>query len=136
MSHHYPMQGAYPVAQAGAVYGSGMYPSQMDQEMQRYQYQLLMNAAVTGAMIGASGAAAMQLHRRQQQGISWGEVGRGTVKGAFQVGVAVTAATAVGRLFNNPTWGTVAGLATGTAVMYALTGPKDQVTAKGETEHE
>lgn len=86
-----------------------------------WELQQLTNAAKNGAIIGGTGAAAIQLRRMQNEGIGWDEVAKGTLKGAAQVGLAATAATAVGSLFrNNQALSLAATLATGTAVMYVL----------------
>lgn len=93
---------------------------------QQQEFNLLMNAATTGAVIGGTGAAAMQLRRYQQGQATWQDAARGTLKGALQVSVAATAATAVGRMFNNPALSLAATLATGTAVMYVLTREQEE----------
>ena len=108
--------------------GGYMQPGMTPEQAQQYQLNILLDAAKTGAMIGATGAAAMQLHRYQNEGVTWQEAARATATGALQVGTAVTAATAVGRLFNNSALSTIASLATGTAVMYALTRPKEEAS--------
>lgn len=116
MSHpyYYPMQP-----------GGHMQPYAPNPQDPQYQLHVLLDAAKTGAVIGAAGAAAVQLHRYQQEGITWEQAARGTAKGALQVGLAATAATAVGRLFDNSALSLAATLATGTAVMYALTRPEE-----------
>jgi hypothetical protein len=116
-NYYYPMQPGVPMQPV----------NQPAQYYYQYDMNVLLDAAKTGAIIGGAGAAALQLHRYHNEGITWQEAAQGTVKGAFQVGVAATAATAVGRLFGNHTaLGLVATLATGTAVMYVLNKPKEE----------
>jgi len=121
MTHYYYNPGAYMQ--------NGMQPANHANGMTQQQYEMnvLLEAAKTGAIIGGTGAAAMQLHKYQQGGMTWQEAATGTVKGAFQVGVAATAATAVGRMFGqNNALSLAATLATGTAVMYVLNRPKPE----------
>ena len=104
-------------------------PSQQTDPVQQQQQDmnLLMNAAKTGAVVGATGAAAMNLHRMRNDGMSWQEAATNTVKAGFTAGVATAAATAVGRMFvRNPTLSLAATLAAGTAVMYVLTDKKKE----------
>ncbi|MCG8425899.1 MAG: magnetosome protein MamC [Chromatiales bacterium] len=103
------------------------YPMQtngMPQQSQQQELMLLLDAARNGAMVGAAGAAAANLHRMRQQQVDWQEAVRNTAKVGFTAGVATAAATAVGQMFaRNPVLSVVATLATGTAVMYALNKP-------------
>ena len=118
MTQHYYYQG-YPMGYA-------------PEHQTAYQQELnmLMEAAKTGAIIGGTGAAAYQMHRYHNEGVSWQEAATGTVKGALQVSVAATAATAVGHMFGgNKALSLAATLVTGTAVMYALTKPKEEDNA-------
>lgn len=114
--YYYPMQPSVP-----------MHPGPVQSpDAQQHELSMLMDAAKTGAIIGATGAAAMQLHRHHQEGISLREGVQGTVKGALHVGLAATAATAVGQLFRNSSALSLAAtLATGTAVMYVLNKPDE-----------
>jgi hypothetical protein len=114
--YYYPMQPVAPM-QPNVPQNPYFHPADIN---------VLLDAAKTGAMVGAAGAGAVQLHRYQQEGISWQEAYRGTVKGALQVGIATTAATAVGRMFDNKALSLLATLATGTAVMYVLNKPKEE----------
>lgn len=121
MSHnyYYPMQPGMTMPQAMTQQST----------QQQQELNLLLNAAKTGAIIGGSGAAAMQLHRYHREGIAWQEAATGTLKGALQVGVAATAATAVGRMFgNNTALSLAATLLTGTAVMYVMNKPKEEAS--------
>ena len=125
MTHHYyyPMQaGPQPGEQAGGY----MQPGMTYEQAQQYQINMLLDAAKTGAVVGGAGAAAIQLHRYRRDGISWQEAARGTLEGALKVSVETTAATAVGRLFDNSALSLMATLATGTAVMYALNRPREE----------
>lgn len=89
---------------------------------QRHEMNLLLNAARTGAVVGATGAAAVNLHRMRNAGIGWQEALTNTVKVGFTAGVATAAAAAVGQMFGrHPVLSLAASLATGTAVMYVLT---------------
>ncbi|AGA32308.1 hypothetical protein TVNIR_0607 [Thioalkalivibrio nitratireducens DSM 14787] len=109
-THHYPMQVLSPYPQHPAAL-------QPQQELNR-----LLDAARTGMMVGGAGAAALHLHRMRDQGIGWQEALGSSVKTSLQAGVATAAASAVGRMFaGNPVLAAAATLATGTAVMYALT---------------
>lgn len=96
------------------------YARQNAADSRSMELRQLAEAAKTGAIIGGTGAAALQLRQMQQQRIGWQQAARGTLKGAAQVSLAATAATAVGNLFNNKALSLAATLATGTAVMYAL----------------
>lgn len=122
MSHPY----YYPIQPGGYMQPNAPNP----QDAQQHQLNILLNAAKTGAVIGAAGAGAVQLHRYQQEGITWDQAARGTLKGALEVSLATTAATAVGSLFNNSALSLAATLATGTAVMYVLTRPKEAATGE------
>ena len=103
--HHYPM---YPYV---------MQP----QEPKKTDLNLLLDAAKTGAIVGATGAAAVNLHRARRGEVDWQEGLGNTVKVGFSAGVATAAATAVGHMFaRQPALSLLATLATGTAVMYAL----------------
>jgi hypothetical protein len=114
--HYYPMQ---PMQS---------YDPQQ-QLQQQHEMNLLMNAAKTGAMVGASGAAAYNLHRMRNEGITWQEAAMNTAKVGFTAGVATAAATAVGHMFSrHPALSLAATLATGTAVMYALTNGKKEAS--------
>ena len=99
-----------------------MYPYVMQpQEPQKTDLNLLLDAARTGAVVGATGAAAVNLHRARQGEVNWQQGVSDTVKVGFSAGVATAAATAVGQLFaRQPALSLLATLATGTAVMYAL----------------
>ncbi len=114
--HYYPMQ---PMP---------MMPADQQQAMQQqHDMNLLMNAAMTGAMVGATGAAALNLHRIRNDEANWQQALTSTVKVGFTAGVATAAATAVGRMFvRHPTLSVIATIATGTAVMYALTDGKKE----------
>jgi acetate kinase len=108
MTHYYPMHVMQPYV-----------PQQ--QEMQQHDLHLLLNAAKTGAAVGATGAAAMNLHRIRRAEIDWQQALGNTVKVGFTAGVATAAAAAVGQMVaRRPLLSLVATLATGTAVMYAL----------------
>lgn len=109
-------------------YGTAMqpyatYPQQVDPNQQQHQdMNLLLNAARTGAMVGATGAAAMNLHQVRNDGMGWQQAATNTIKVGVTAGVATAAATAVGRMFvRHPALSLAATLVTGTAVMYALT---------------
>lgn len=89
---------------------------------QRHDMNLLLNAARTGALIGATGAAALNLHRLRNQETNWQQAAVQTAKVGLTAGVATAAATAVGRMFvRYPALSMAATFATGTAVMYVLT---------------
>jgi hypothetical protein len=90
--------------------------------VERTELQTLLDAGKTGAMVGTAGAAAMNLHRMQREGISWQAALRSTAQAGLYAGIATAAATAVGRMTgHNPILTAVATLTTGAAVMYALT---------------
>lgn len=113
--HYYPMQPTQPMQ-------SWEPPAE---QQQRQDMNLLLNAAKTGAVVGASGAAALNLHRMRNDGTTWQEALTDTLKVGFTAGVATAAAASVGRMFaRHPTLSLAATLATGTAVMYALTDNK------------
>lgn len=104
----------YPLAQM---------PYQQQQAWQeRHDLKLLLDAATTGALIGATGAAAMNLHRIRNDETNWQRALSQTAKVGLTAGVATVAATAVGRMFMRyPALSIAATFATGTAVMYVLT---------------
>lgn len=88
----------------------------------RSEWQTLLDAGKTGAVVGTAGAAAMNLHRMRRDGTSLQTALRSTVQAGVNAGIATAAATAVSRMFgHNPTLALAATLTTGTAVMYALT---------------
>lgn len=88
----------------------------------RSEWQTLLDAGKTGAMVGTAGAAAMNLHRMQREGIPWQTALRSTAQAGLYAGIATAATTAVGRMAgHNPILTAVASLTTGAAVMYALT---------------
>lgn len=109
MTQHY-----YPLAH--------LPPTQPHAWQERHDMQLLLNAAKTGALIGATGAAALGLHRIRHQEAHWQQALASTAKAGLTAGVATAAATAVGRMFMRyPALSLAATFATGTAVMYVLT---------------
>lgn len=82
----------------------------------------LLNAATTGAMVGATGAAAINLHGMRDHGISWQQALASTARTGLNAGIATAAAAAVGRtVAPNTVLSFAAALAAGTAVMYVLT---------------
>jgi hypothetical protein len=108
MTQHY-----YPVAH--------MSYEQQQAWQQRHDMHLLLNAAKTGALIGATGAAALNLHRMRSAEANWQQALTNTAKVGLTAGVATAAATAVGRMFvRYPALSMAATFATGTAVMYVL----------------
>lgn len=91
------------------------------------EWPILMDAARTGAIVGIAGAAAMNLHRMQREGIPWQAALRSTTEAGLYAGIATAAATAVGRMAGrNPLLTLAATLTTGTAVMYALTSRRQE----------
>lgn len=98
------------------------YPHPMaSRKAHRSDLSLLLDAAKTGAVVGASGAAAVSLHRIRREEIEWQEALNNTLKVGAAAGVATGAATAVGKMFErSPLLSLAATLVTGTAVMYAL----------------
>jgi len=109
--HEYPMQG---------------YENQQAMQLQQ-DANLLLDAAKTGAVVGATGAAALNLHRMRNDQVTWQQALSNTAKVGFTAGLATAAATAVGRIFvRHPVLSLAATLATGTAVMYVLTDQKKE----------
>ena len=93
----------------------------------------LLDAAKVGAMVGASGAAAYNLHRVRKQEIDWQQGLRDTAKVSLKAGAATAAATAVGHMFSkHPLLSIAATLTTATAVMYALNNGKRKQEASDE----
>ncbi len=83
---------------------------------------LLLNAARAGAVVGVTGAAAVNLHRIRHDEATWRQAMLNTAKVGATTAVATTAAAAVGQMFRrHPLLSMAATLAAGTAVMYALT---------------
>ena len=122
MTHHY-----YPMTPMHPLQGC-----EQPQPMQPWHdNRVLWNAAATGAIVGATGAAALSLHRRRDQGIPWQQVLTDTARAGLTAGVATAAATAVGRmLVRHPAWSLAATVATGTAVMYVLTDQKKEAASE------
>lgn len=101
----------------GVPYAQGMVPY----DPARQQYDRLFNAAKFGAVVGATGAAAHNLHRLRRDGISPQQAALNTARAGLGAGAATAAAAAVGGLFGRSAWLSLAAtLATGTAVMYVL----------------
>jgi hypothetical protein len=114
-THHDPMQAMSPYAHGPAA------------PYQQQELNWLLEAARTGMIVGGAGAAALNLHRMRDHGMGWQEALGSTLKTSLKAGTATAAASAVGRMFaGNPALAVVATLATGTAVMYALTGPQKE----------
>lgn len=85
------------------------------------------DAAKTGMLIGGTGTAALQIYRYQKQQITWQEAVTETVKGSVQTGLAASAATIAGSIFNqNRALSLTASIAAGTAVMYLLNKAKKE----------
>ncbi len=104
----------YPVPMSQPV---GDDPWQQQRELNQ-----LLQAAKTGAIVGATGAAAVNLHKLRADQTDWPSALKQTAKAGLAAGAATAAATAVGRLFvRNPALSLLASVATGTAVMYAIT---------------
>ncbi len=109
------------------------YPMPMSQPvvddpwLQQRELHQLLQAAKTGAIVGATGAAAVNLHKLRADQTDLPSALKQTAKAGIAAGAATAAATAVGRLFvRHPTLSLLATVATGTAVMYALTArPKE-----------
>lgn len=92
------------------------------QERSAGELNTILDAVQTGALVGAAGAGAAQLHRLHNHEITWQEALIGTVKGAATTGIATAAAASVGHLVkDNRTLSLATALTTATAVMYALT---------------
>lgn len=112
MTQHYPMN---------------TYPAQPAEIQPHQDFRMLLDAAKTGAIVGTTGAAAVNLHRMRQQEIEWQEALSNTVKVGLSAGVATAAAAAVGRMFApNSVLSLAATLVTGTAVMYTLNNSKQE----------
>lgn len=93
-----------------------------ESEREQQDLDLLLKAAKTGAVVGATGAAAINLHRMRRNEIDLQAALSDTVKAGFNTAVATGAATAVGRMMGGNSWLNLAAtLVAGTAVMYALT---------------
>lgn len=114
-THHDPMQAMSPYAH----HPTTQYPQQ--------ELHWLLEATRTGMIVGGAGAAALNLHRMRDQGVGWQDALGSTLKTSLKAGAATAAASAVGRLFaGHPALAVAATLATGTAVMYALTSPQKE----------
>jgi hypothetical protein len=82
-------------------------------------YPLVMGAARFGAVVGASGAAAHNLQRMRNEGLTWQQAAADTARVGVLTGAATAAAAAAGSVFHRHPWLSLAAtLATGTAVMY------------------
>jgi hypothetical protein len=114
-TQHHPMQAVSP-------YGYGPVTP-----YQQQQLNWLLDAARTGMIVGGAGAAAVNLHRMRDHDMRWQEALGSTIKTSLKAGAATAAASAVGRLFaGHPALAVAATVATGTAVMYALTSPQKE----------
>mgnify|MGYP000279776802 CR=1 FL=1 len=123
---NYPKQGNWPVA--------GNWPVDMQMRPGQPVNQIL-EAAKNGAMVGATGAAALSLHQLRQNQINWQQALSNTAKAGAAAGLATGAATSVGQVIKkHPLLSMAAAFATGTAVMYYLNQPQRQSQASGETE--
>ena len=77
MTHHY-----YPMTPMHPMQGC-----EQPQPMQPWHdNRVLWNAAATGAIVGATGAAALSLHRRRDQGIPWQQVLTDTARAGLTAG--------------------------------------------------
>ncbi len=93
------------------------------------RWHSILNAGKTGATVGTAGAAAMNLHRMRQEGLSLQAALRSTARAGVNAGIATAAATAAGWMFRQqPGAKLAATLATGTAVMYVLTRQEQENT--------
>lgn len=85
---------------------------------------MLLEAFKTGAMVGGTGAAALNIYKVRKESLDPKQAALGTAKFALSAGVATVAATAVGSMVRRqPALSLLATFVTGTAVMYALTKP-------------
>jgi len=76
--------------------------------------------AKLGAVVGMSGAGAVQLRRYRDRQVSREEALAATFKAGLQSGIATGVAGVVAAQFRAPTLSLLATLVSGTAVMYAL----------------
>lgn len=121
MNNHYfgmpmqPMQQPNPTQPANQI----SQQNEMDQ---------LLSAAKNGAIIGGVGAAAINLHHMRNDGMDWKQAAANTVRSSFNAGVATAGASAVGRMFvRQPALSLAATLIAGTAMMYVLSEPKQEL---------
>lgn len=91
-----------------------------------------VQGAVTGLLVGGTGAAAANIHAYRDGTKTRNEAVSDAVKVAVITGIATAAANAVSARVARPgVLPTLAAFATGTAVMYALTNNKSK-TKEGE----
>ncbi|HID45768.1 MAG TPA: hypothetical protein EYP34_08445 [Chromatiaceae bacterium] len=88
--------------------------------------RMLTEAFKTGAMVGGTGAAALNIYRVKKENMEPKKAVFNTAKFAASAGVATVAATSVGAMVRKqPLLSFLAAFATGTAVMYVLTNPNE-----------
>lgn len=137
-----PNQGAYPVAYAagdpqemqphmGTGYGHQPgYPAYgAAGSFGNAPFANVVEMGKIGAVVGLCGAAAANLHRLQAGEVDRRGAALDTLRGGAIAGVATAAATLVGSRFGSDLLGLAATLATGTAVVYALTAETPPDTA-------
>ena len=107
MNHYYPVQTVQPVR----------YPPHNPYEMARI-----------GAIAGLCGAGARNIYRVRQGEIDRAEAVVNTVKLAAVSGLAAGASAMVSSQFRTPLVSALAGIATGTAVVYGL----ERIASRGD----
>ncbi len=91
-----------------------------------YAASPVANAFKTGAMIGATGATAINLYQWSKGQVEPQEAVKSVLRAGVTTGLAAGAAKAAGTLFKEqPVLSTLASFAAGTAVAYALTQPEE-----------
>lgn len=81
-----------------------------------------------GAVAGLCGTGARNLYRLRNEEITRSEAAMDTLRGSLTAGLAAGAASAVSSGIHNPALRLIAGIATGTAVVYGL----ERIASKGE----
>jgi hypothetical protein len=102
------------------------YPSPYVSPSARSHYEM----ARIGAVAGFCGAGARNLQRLQHRQIDRSEAAMDTLRAGLTAGLAAGAASVVSSQFRSPTLSVIAGIATGTAVVYGL----ERATSRGGAE--
>lgn len=100
------------------------YPVRYPSTASRSHYEM----ARIGAVAGLCGAGARNLYQVQNDRMSRSEAAMNTVRSSVTAGLAAGAASVVASQIRSPALSLIAGIATGTAVVYGL----ERAAARGE----
>jgi hypothetical protein len=100
------------------------YPARFPRATSRSHYEM----ARIGAVAGLCGAGARNLYQVQNDQMSRSDAAMNTARSALTAGLAAGAASVVSSQIRSPALSVIAGIATGTAVVYGL----ERAAARGE----